>query len=169
MKYFLIIILFFVAFFCEAQPLPNCLDATKRLFIKSNDKILFHELNNTDSYIDSSRVECFKIYGNQLKDSINTYYFKVEIYQSNNEYQKEDEKKMFLFVYGINLKDKVNSFNNDSFNLYLKIPKFKEGIYFIDVSKLRKIKKVNCQMCRDTIDAIDITPKKWCAKKRWKN
>ena len=39
MKYFLIIILFFVAFFCEAQPLPKCFNATKRLFIKSNDKI----------------------------------------------------------------------------------------------------------------------------------
>ena len=54
----------------------------------------------------------------------------------------------------------------NSFDYYLNIPKFKEGIYFIDVSKKRKIKKVNCYMCRDTIDSIDITPKKWCKRKK---
>lgn len=57
----------------------------------------------------------------------------------------------------------------NNFNYYLNIPKFKEGIYFIDVSKESKIKKVNCQMCRDSIEATDITPKKWCTRKKWKN
>ena len=55
----------------------------------------------------------------------------------------------------------TNLMVENSFNYYLNIPEFIEGTFFIDVSKKKKTKKVNCEMCIDIIEAIDITPKKW--------
>jgi hypothetical protein len=129
------------------------------LFLTCNkDTILY----NTDIKILEAiglQESCFRI--RDIKDSLSTKLFKIEIYQSGKYFPKKNGKKMEIFL--------THLIVENSFNYYLNIPKFKEGIYFIDVSKLRKIKKVNCQMCRDTIEAIDVTPKKWCPKKRWRN
>ena len=158
-KYLFICLLICGSFLCKAQPLPKCVDATKRLFIKSDVEILFEEQNKTYSYIDSSRIECFKIWNAQIKDTLNSYFFEFEIYQSNNIYQKKDEQKMHFFVLGLTLESTNNNFSKDTFNFYIEIKKFKEGIYFIDVSKNNMdIIFVNCYMCRDTIAALNITP-----------
>lgn len=145
--------------FIVAQPIPECVDITKRLFLTcDNDTLLYLTDLNVPEAI-GSKENCFRI--RDIKDSLNTKLFKIEIYQSDKYFFKKNEKEMKIFL--------TNLMLENSFNYYLNITEFVEGTFFIDVSKKKNTKKVYCEMCIDSIDAIDITPKKWKTKKRWKN
>ena len=167
MKYLLSYIFLVVEVFCNAQPLPDCAKTTtnKLLFIKSSENLVSDlTVGNTQpSYLDSI-TSCFRIDYSDVKVGLNSIYFDFKIYKNNIDYfYRYKKSKQFMHVYmrGLNFKDSKNRFYNDTFKYYLYIPKFKEGIYYIDVSKKKKIKKVICQMCIDSIKAIDITPEIW--------
>lgn len=157
------VIIIFLAFLSfthtTAQPLPDCVTASKRLFITcANDTLLYktdYNINEAFNY----ESNCFRI--RDILDSLNTKLFKIELYLSDKHFKKKDDRKMIIILTNLVMKD--------SFNYYLNIPKFKKKIYFINVSKKRKTKKVSCYMCRDSINAVDITPKNWCIKKQCRN
>lgn len=155
-----IIIFTFSSLLIQAQPIPDCAknSAYKKIFLEG-DKELICDLKQFNS-IPNNINSCFTISQYKIKDSLNITYFSFNIYKSINDFS-ENRNKMEIYF--------INVLGKKSFSLYLEIAKFKEGIYFIDVSKKGKIKKVSCQMCRDTIEAIDVTPKKWCTRKRWRN
>jgi hypothetical protein len=164
-----IIIILFVSLFANAQPVSDCARVSRRIFINSDSDEEFLVLINSRIYegqirassheigfVLPSRLQCFIVVKLEEND-MQSKFFKIEVY-SNRSWPKIHDKKMAIYVSGIKPE-------KDSFDFYLNIPKFKEGVYFIDVSKKRKTKKVSCQMCRDSIKAIDISPRKWRIKK----
>ncbi len=153
--------------FSNAQPIPACAKnlASTRLFLYSSDQQLLCDLVRYGAI--PSRVSgCFVIHPYQMKDRQNTICFKVNVYNNIEDFSDDSWKRKKVTKMEIYF---VNIIKKDSFNFYLEIPEFKEGIYFIDVSKKNKIKIVNCYMCKDSINAIDITPHKWEKRKKWRN
>ena len=154
-----IIFYIFSSSLIHSQPIPDCAknSAFKIIFIDGNKEIICDLVQGNS--IPNEINDCFAIHHYQIKDTLNITYFKFNIYKNINDYSN---KKNNMEINIINLSKKK------SFDLYLEIVEFKQGIYFIDVSKKRKIKKVNCYMCKDSIEAIDITPKKWYKRRKWK-
>lgn len=165
-KLMFFIIFIFLPLFTYAQPVPDCARSSvnNRLFLSGSNELLCDLVtyNARPSYING----CFVIHSYQIKDSLKVNYFKTNIYKSTIDFTDDFIKKKKVHkmeVYFVNIK------NKDSFNYYLNIPKFKAGFFLIDVSKRNKTKTVFCDMCRDSIEALDITPKKWNKIKSWKN
>ena len=160
-----IIFYIFSSSLIHSQPIPDCAknSVNNKLFIKSKINLFCNDLDNS-SYLDSTTT-CHVVPNFKIKDSLGNIFFELKFYKSISDFSDahwKNKKVTMMKIYFNNL----NSI--DSINLYLEIPKFKEGTFFIDVSKKRKIKKVNCYMCKDSIEAIDITPKKWCKRKKWR-
>jgi hypothetical protein len=153
-----LIVLLLSSFLLNAQPIPDCAESSvsKRLFLKGNEELLCDlEWSGAKP---SSINGCRAISTYRIKDSLSSNYFIMNVYKnikdfSDDIWKREKVDKMQVYF--------VNNVNEKSFNYFLEIPEFKKGIYFIDVSKGNKVKKMNCQMCRDSIDAIDITPQNW--------
>ncbi len=169
MKKLLFSIFFLVSLFANAQPVSDCARVSRRIFINSDSDEEFLVLINSRIYEGQIRassheigfvlpsiLQCFIVVKLEEND-MQSKFFKMEVY-SNQSWPKIHDKKMAIYVSGIKPE-------KDSFDFYLNIPKFKEGIYFIDVSKLKKTKTVHCDMCRDSIESIDISPRKWRKRK----
>jgi hypothetical protein len=178
MKYILSYIFVMLEVLGNAQPLPDCSSTTtnKLLFIKSNQKLSSNLTHGNIGYSNlDSITNCFTIDYSDIKVGLNKIYFDFKVYKTITDYDLDHNQKkltqfMHIYIGGLNFKDSVNKYYNDIFTYYLNIPGFKEGTYFIDVSKKSKIKKVMCRMCRDSIDATDITPDKWELenRKKWR-
>lgn len=163
--------------FVIAQPIPDCAKNTvnKKLFLKSNNNLLGYPLSKSNPSIINQNIECFSLQ-NKVKDSLGLYYYKINVYKKINDFSNDFWTRRRLTIYNNDDARKrkkvskmeiylINFTNKDSFNLYLDIPKFKKGNYIIDVSKKSKTKKVSCQMCKDSINAIDVSPNDWCEMK----
>lgn len=87
MKKILIYIAFLNFSFLVAQPLPKCVNATKRLFLTCNKDTLLYKTDINILEAIGSKVSCFRI--RDIKDSLNTKLFKIEVYQSNKHFQKK--------------------------------------------------------------------------------
>ena len=160
MKKVIIIFLAFLNFaFTNAQPLQDCFTASKRLFLTCNNDTLLYKTDTNINEAFATKSKCFRI--RDIIDSLNTKLFKIEIYLSDKHFKKIDDRKMVIFLTNLVMKN--------SFNYYLNIPKFKEEIYFINVSKKRKTKKVGCYMCKDSINTIDVLPNTWIETQRKKS
>jgi hypothetical protein len=174
MRRIIITILTFLTFLSKAQPVPDCArsDVKKRLFVKSIENLICNlRVGNIRccSNLDST-VNCFTIAYSDIKDSMSNIYFDFKIYKTIEDYdldynQKKTSSFMHIFIGGLNLKDFVNHYYKDTFNLYIEIPKFIAGIYYMDVSKngMNKI-LVSCDICRESIVALNITPYNWKRK-----
>jgi hypothetical protein len=117
--------------FIVAQPISECVDITKRLFLTCNNDTLLYLTDFNIPEAIGLKESCFRI--RDIKDSLSTKLFVIEIYQSDKYFHKKNEKEMKIFL--------TNLIVENSFNYYLNIPEFIEGTFFIDVSKKKKTKK----------------------------
>jgi hypothetical protein len=160
-KLILFTTLLFSFYFSNAQPIPDCARniTDSKIFLEGPNELLC-DLTKYGAY-PSDLSGCFVIDSYRIKDSLNTRYFKINIYKDIYNYSnssKKDIDKMEVYFFNV---------MNKNFNYYLIVPDFKKGSFFIDVSKTHKIKYVECQMCRQSIQAFDITPEKWSEIKKW--
>jgi len=165
MKLFLFIILILVADYSKAQPIPACNDATKRLFIISQEKLMGYPLAKANPNTLDSTLKCFAIHDYQIKDSMGLTYFEIKINRTIQDFSKstkgrKDMEEMKIMI-GCQQKIAKETRFRDSFNLYLKIRAFKSGTYFIDVGKYKKSVKLKYRRLSDSIAVIDVTPPKW--------
>jgi hypothetical protein len=163
--YLLIVLLQF--FLTNAQPNPKFSCARESVFTKLfmyGNKDFYCNLSIINSLQFSNINNCFAINEIQIRDSLITNYFKIDVYKSLSNFFDDTQRnvktnKMEFFL--------INFNRNDLINYYLEIPEFKKGIYFVDVSKKGTLKKVRCHECKDSVvNTIDITPQKWVKCKK---
>ena len=95
MKKILIYITLFNFGFLVAQPLPKCVNATKRLFITCKQDTLFYLTDTNILEAVGLKDSCFRV--RDIKDSLSTKLFKIEIYKTDTFFHKNSEKKCKYF------------------------------------------------------------------------
>lgn len=168
--------------FVHAQPKPDCAGtgAKKRLFVKSKENLLSDLVIMTASPSDiDSTINCFTIGNYKIKDSIGSIFFDLKIYKtiadfSDDHWHRKKVECMHIYIKGLNFTDSANKYFKDTFTYYIEIPKFLNGEYWIDVSKItNNLFSVPCGECIENhysrgkyITAMNITPNKWRKKKK---
>jgi len=161
----------------KAQPEPDCFGANKRLFVKSYQNLLSDLIigNASPSDLDSGTTKCYEIGYYKIIDSLGYLFFDFKIYQtiydfSDDVWRNKNVENMHIYVNGLMFKDSTNKYYKDTFTYYLEIPKFYNGDYWIDVSKVSKdnLISVPCRECIENhdswgeyINALNITPVDW--------
>lgn len=164
MRYVLFNICLILSFYCKAQPVPDCdkIRTNKRIFVKSQqDLIVDLRVGNASPHGINKDTNCFKIGYYDIKDSLGKIFFDFKIYKTSSDFsddvwEDKDVPNMRIYIYGLNLKDITNHYNNDTFTYYIEIPEFLEGEYWIDVSNCKDVVPIRCFMCKDSIDALNI-------------
>jgi hypothetical protein len=144
----------------KAQPVPDCAQSLRRLFIKSNDSMLSNlpYFGTTPSYI-GNIVKCFAVETNN-KPLTHQYFIEVKLYPKDAYHYWDDEPRKELMSMTVRI---CTENNPATFDYYIHISKYEAGIFCVDVSDKENtdIIQIDCSDCFKKINALEVTPKTW--------